>query len=112
MCLDDFILPFELSTLTITILSLQFISIAGKDFSIIGKSIKSSRSQSASTVAISSDVSSDSIVDLIKIVCLPDLYETIAPPRVKIYPLVAYNSSTSDIQYASLYPSNTIGYPE
>jgi hypothetical protein len=33
--------------------------------------------------------------------------ETAALPIVKIYPLVAYSSSTSDIQFASLYPSST-----
>jgi hypothetical protein len=35
MCLDDFILSFELSTLTITVCLSQFISIADKGFSII-----------------------------------------------------------------------------
>jgi hypothetical protein len=44
------------------------------------------------------------MVDLIKIVCLHDLHETAALPRVKTYPLVTYSSSTSDIQLSSLYP--------
>ncbi|XP_066380650.1 uncharacterized protein [Miscanthus floridulus] len=46
----------------------QFIEIAGTGFSTTGKSIRSSRSHSASTVAISSAASSASIVDLVKMV--------------------------------------------
>jgi hypothetical protein len=112
MCLDDFILSFELSTLTITVLLSRFISIADKDFSIIGKSIKSSRSQSASTMVVSSATSSASMVDLVKIVYLYDLHETTVPPRVKTYSLMAYNPSVSEIQFTSLYPSSTAGYPK
>jgi hypothetical protein len=52
------------------------------------------------------------MVDLIKIVCLYDLHEIAPPPRVEAYPLVAYSSSTLDIQFALLYPSSTTGYPE
>ena len=68
-----------------------------------GKSIRSSRSHSASTVAVSNAVSSASIVDLVKMVCLQDFQETALPPSIKTYPLVAFISSASEIQFESLY---------
>jgi hypothetical protein len=71
--------------------------IAGIGFSTTGKSIRSSRSHSASTVAVSNAVSSASIVDLVKMVCLQDFQETAPPQSVNTYPLVALISSASEI---------------
>ena len=51
---------------------------------------------------ISDAVSSASIVDLVKMVCLQDFHETAQPPSKKTYPLVALISSASDIQFESL----------
>ncbi|KAK1686028.1 hypothetical protein QYE76_046876 [Lolium multiflorum] len=76
------------------------------------KSIKSSRNHSDSTVVVSKAVSSASIVDLVNMVCLQDLHDTAPPPKVNTYPLVAYRSATSEIQFESLYPSSTAGCPE
>ena len=63
--------------------------LVGTGFSTTGKSIKSSCSHYASKVAISKAVSSASIVDLVKIVCLQDLHDIAPPPRVNTNPLVA-----------------------
>jgi hypothetical protein len=95
-------LSFELFTLIITVSLSQFIRIADIDFSTIGRSIRSSRSYSASTVLVSNDVSSAFIVDLVKLVCLQDYQETAPPPSVNTYPLVAFISSASEIQLESL----------
>ena len=43
-------------------------------------------------------------------VCLEDFQYKIAPPSVKICPLVDFDFSKSVIQFASLYPSSTCGY--
>src|SRR4051812_38058006 len=88
-CLDDFALSLELFTLTITVWLSQFKRIVGTGFSTIGKSIKSSRSHSDSTMVVSKAVSSASIVDLVNMVCLRDLHDTAPPPRVNTYPVVA-----------------------
>jgi hypothetical protein len=85
--------------------------IAGTDFSTTGKYIRSSRSHSASTEAVSNAVSYASIVDLVKMVCLQDFHETTPPPSENTYPLVAYISSASEILFASQKPSSTVGYP-
>jgi hypothetical protein len=50
----------------------QFIEIADIGFFTTGKSIRSSRSHSASVPAVSNAVSSASIVDFVKTVCLQD----------------------------------------
>jgi hypothetical protein len=68
--------------------------------------------QSVSTIVVSSVASSTSIVDLVSIVYLNDLHETTTLARAKTYSLVAYNSSTSDIQLAPLYLSSIVEYPE
>jgi hypothetical protein len=75
--------------------------IAGMGFSTTSKSIRSSRSHSASTVVVSNAVSYASIVDLVKMVCLQDFHEIAPPPSEKTYPLVAQISSASEIQLAS-----------
>jgi hypothetical protein len=46
-------------------------------------------------------VSSAFVVDLVKMVYLQDFHETAPPPSENTYPLVAYISSASDIQFAS-----------
>jgi hypothetical protein len=71
-----------------------------------------SRQPFDSTVVVSKAVSSASIVDLVNMVCLHNLRDTSPPPKVNTYPLVALISSTSEIQFASLYPSSTEGCPE
>jgi hypothetical protein len=65
----------------------------------------------ASTVAVSNAVSSASIVDLVKMVCLQDFQEIAPSPSVNTYPLVTLISSASEIQFESLYPLSTFGYP-
>ena len=52
----------------------------------------------------------DSIVDLAMQFCLEDFQDTDAPPSIKTYPLVDFESLVSDIQFASQYPSSTAGY--
>src|ERR1043165_3117009 len=110
MCFVDCMLSFELLALTITVWLSQFIRIAGTGLSTTGKSIKSSRSHSASTHDVSNAVSSASIIDLVRIVCLQDFQETAPPPSVNTYPLVAFISSASDIQLESLYLSSIVGH--
>jgi hypothetical protein len=77
----------------------------------IGKSIKSSFNHSISVLADSSATSFVSIVDLFKIVCLWDIYETATTSIVNIYPFVPLISYASEIQLESLYSSSTTGYP-
>ena len=47
------------------------------------------------------------IVDLVKMVCLQNFQKTAPPPNTNTYRLVAFISSTSEIQFESLYPSST-----
>jgi len=42
-------------------------------------------------------------------VCLENFQDMAAPLRVKMYPLVDFDSSESAIQFALLYPSRTGG---
>ena len=84
--------------------------IAGTSLVHIGISSRKFRSHYASSPVLSNAMNSDSIVDLAMQVCLEDFQETTAPPKVNTYPLVDLVSLESDIQLASLYPSNTAGY--
>ena len=84
--------------------------IAGTDFGHNGISFKNYRSHSASSPALSKTINSDSIVERAIQVCLENFQDTVAPLRVKMYPLVDFDSSESAIQFASLYPSSTGGY--
>ena len=52
----------------------------------------------------------NSIVDHAMQVCFVDFQETAAPPRVKTYPLVDFESLVSDIRLALQKPSSTAGY--
>ena len=84
--------------------------IAGTGFDHLGISSTKWRSHSASSAALSSAMNSDSIVDLAIQVYFEDFHEIAALPSVKTYPLVDLKSFTSDIQFGSLYPSNTAGH--
>ena len=79
-------------------------------FGHIRISLRKWQSHSASSPALSKAMNSDSIVDLAMQVCLEDFQDTVAPPRVKTYPLVDFESLVSDIQFASQYPSNIARY--
>ena len=78
---------------------------AGTAFGHNGISFKNYRSHSASSLALSKAINSDSIVERTIHVCLKDFQDTVALPRVNMYPLVDFDSSESAIQLASLYPS-------
>ena len=73
-------------------------------------SFKNCRNHSASSLDLSKDINSDSIVERAINVCLKDFQDTAAPPRVNTYQLVDFDSSESAIQLASLYASSTGGY--
>ena len=75
-----------------------------------GISFKNYRSHFASSPALSKAINIDSIVERAIHVYFKDLQDTVAPPRVNMYPLVDFDSSESAIQLASLYPSSTGGY--
>jgi len=75
-----------------------------------GISFKNYRSHSASSLALFKALNSDSIVERAMQVCLEDFQDTVAPPRVKMYPLVDFDSSKSAIQFALMYPSSTCEY--
>jgi hypothetical protein len=111
ICLVDFKFSFALPTI-VTMLSLsQSKRITGTNLLTTSKSMSNSRNHSTSLVAVSSATSFVSIVDFVRLVYLWDLQETVAPPIVNTYPLVTLVSSTSEIQFVSLYPSSTSGYP-
>ena len=65
-------------------------------------SFKNCRSHSASSLALSKAINSDFIVERAIHVYLKDFQDTAVPSRVKIYPLVDFDSSESTIQLASL----------
>jgi len=83
---------------------------AGTGFDHNGISFKNYRSHSASSLALSKAMNSDSIMERTIHVYLEDIQDIAAPPSVNTYPLVDFNSSESAIQLASLYPSSTGGY--
>ena len=73
-------------------------------------SSKNYRSHSTSSPTLSQDINSDFIVEHAMHVYFEDFQDPAAPPRVKIYPLVDFDSSEFTIQFASLYLSSTGGY--
>ena len=77
-----------------------------KAFGSTGISSKNCCSHSASSLALSKAMNSDSIVERAIHVCLKDFQNTTAPPRVNTYTLVDFDSSESAIQLASLCPSS------
>jgi len=84
--------------------------IAGTSFVHNGIYFKNCRSHSASSLALSKAMNSDSIMERVIHVCLKDFQDTAAPPRVNTYPVVDFYSLESAVQLASLYPSNIGGY--
>ena len=84
--------------------------IVGTGFGHIGISSRKWQSHFASSLVLSKAMNFDSIVDLAMQVCLEDFQDTAAPPRVKTYPLMDFESLVSDIQFVSQYPSSTAGY--
>jgi len=81
--------------------------IAGTNLGHKGISSRICQSYSTSSSALSKVINSDSIMKYAMQVYLEDFQDTDASPRVKMYPLVDFNSSKSAIQFASLYPSST-----
>ena len=55
--------------------------------------IKNCRSHSTSFPALSKAINFDSIVERAMQVCLKDFQDTVAPPRVNMYPLVDFDFS-------------------
>lgn len=84
--------------------------IAGTGFDHFEISSKKWRSHSISSPHLSSTINSDFIVDLAITVCFEDFQDTTEPSHVNTYPLVDLKSFMLDIQFASLYPSRTVGY--
>ena len=64
-------------------------------------------SHSASVSAFSKATNSNAIVKRVVTVYLNDFQDTTLPPSVITCPLVNFNSSKSEIQLASEYPSKT-----
>ena len=77
---------------------------AGTGFGHNGISFKNYQSHSASSLALSKAMNSDSIVEQAIHVGLKDFQDTAALPRVNTYLLVDFDSLESTIQLASLYP--------
>ena len=78
---------------------------AGTAFSHIRIFPKRLRSHSSSSAAFSKAMNSDFMVDL----AIKDFQDIAAHPSVKTYPLVDFEFFESDILFASLYPSKTVG---
>ena len=79
-------------------------------FGHIGMSSRKFRSHSASSPALSKAMTSNSMVDRAIHVCLEDLHDIVALPKVNIYQLVDLDSKLSEIQLTSLNPSITDRY--
>ena len=90
----------------------QWIDTDGAGLFQIGISIKRFLSHSASVPAFSKATNSDSIVERAVTVRLDDFQDTAPPPSVITYPLVDFNSSESEIQLASEYPSKIEEKPQ
>jgi len=75
-----------------------------------GISSRNYRSHSTSSPVLFKAINSDFIVERAMQVCLKDFQDIASPPRVKMYPLVDFDSSKSAIQYASMYHPNTGRY--
>ena len=106
-----FLLNIFLLALEIVAWLSQHIDIDGASLVHKGISTKRFLSHSASKLTFSKAISSTSIVDRVMQVCLANFQETTPPPRVKIYPLVDFITSESEIQFASLNSSRTLGNP-
>jgi len=93
--------------LTIVAWLLQWIDTDGAGLFQIGISIKIFLSHSASVHVFSKATNSDSIVERDVTICMDDFQDTAPPPSVITYPFVDFNSSETEIQLASEYPSKT-----
>ena len=115
LCLRRICMFFPLNilllALAITAWLSQFIDTDGVGLIHKGISLNRSLSHSTSELAFSKAINSTSIVDRVMQVCLDDSQEIAPPPRVKMYQLVAFISSESKIQLASLNPSRTFVNP-
>jgi len=68
-------------------------------------SFRNCQSHLVSSPSFSKTINFDSIVERAMQVCLEDFQDRFAPPGVKMYLLVYFDSEKSAIQFASLYPS-------
>ena len=84
--------------------------IVGTCFGHLRMSSMKRRSHSTSSPLLSKAINSDSIVDRAITVCLEDFHDTAAPVSVNTYSIVDFEFLALDIQIASQYPSNIIGY--
>ena len=66
---------------------------AGTSLGFSGISSKNYRSYFASPPALFKAINFDSIVERAIQICLEDFQNTVAPPKVNMYPLVNFNSS-------------------
>ena len=89
----------NMSRLTIIHVTLQWIVIIGTYFDHLEKYSKNWRSHSASSISLSKEINSDSIVDRVMHVYLKDFRDDAIPPSMKIYPLMDFESFMSDIQF-------------
>ena len=67
-----------------------------------GISFKKCQDHFASSPLLSKAINFDFIVERVMQVCLKDFQDIVAPPRVKMYPLVDFDFSEFTIQFASL----------
>ena len=108
MCLD---LPLYITFCALPIVAWlsQYMHIVGTVFGHSRISSKKFHSHSVSSPDLSRATNSDSMVDLVIIVCLGDFHGITHPLKVKTYPLVPLVYWISDIQLAFENPSNTAG---
>jgi len=109
MCLD-LLLYTKFYALDIAAWLSQWMHKRGTSLSHRGISSKNYRSHSASSPTLSKAINSDSIVERAMQFCLEDFQDTVASPRVKMYPLIDFDFSESIIQFASIHPSSISGY--
>lgn len=84
--------------------------IGSTNFSPIRISYNKWHNHLTSSPYLSKVINSNYIVDRAITVSLEDFDDIIAPTRANTYLLVDFESFTSYIQFASLYPSNIDGY--
>ena len=77
---------------------------AGTDLGHSRMSSKNYRNYSASSLALFKTINSDFIMEQTMQYYLDDFLDTTVPLRVKIYPLIDFDSSEFAIQFTSLYP--------
>ena len=75
--------------------------VEGTYFGQFSISSKKLGSHSTSTPALSKAMNSTSIIDLAIHACLENFYDTASLPRVKIYPIMDFESLQSDVQFTT-----------